>query len=137
MPETPLRQQADLRLPQKWRRVTGASTAVSLVGLAMTGIVFANYANLRGAATAFGVWGLCLYFLGTAAYRVTLCRPGVVESHTVLGLHRVDLTKGFSVRQARYGRVIVLVRVGRRRVRLNGGLGSADEIERWLRDAAT
>ena len=127
---------SELRLPQAWRRATGVVTAAGFMGLAMTSIVFANYGNLRAAGLTLGAFALSLYLLGTAAYRVTIRGRGQVESHTVLGLTRFDLTKGFSVRQARYGRALVVVRVGRRRIRLNGGLGRADAVDRWLRAVA-
>lgn len=125
----------DLRLPQVWRRVTATVTVVALVGSAMTTIVFANYGKLRAAAIAAGALAASVYFLGTAAYRLKVRGLGRIEAHSVLGLRRVDLTDGFSVRQARYGRAVVVVRLGWRRVRINGGLGRANEIEHWLQMA--
>ena len=104
----------------------------------MTGIVFANYGNWSASLAAFAAFAFVLYMLGTAGYRVTAKgRARHIEVHSMLGLRRVDLTSGFTVRQGWFGPSIVVVRVGRRRCRLNGGLGRRAAIDDWLRTAAS
>lgn len=127
----------ELRLSGRARRVTGWLTAVLLPGLGMTGIVFADNSQWAASATAFGALFVGLYLFGTAAYRVTAERPGRIETHTLLGLRRVEIADGFRVRRSLYGPVVVVVKIGRRRIRLNGGLGAPVEIDAWLRQAQT
>ncbi|HVT75805.1 MAG TPA: hypothetical protein VHD87_02160 [Acidimicrobiales bacterium] len=126
-----------MRLSPAARRVTAWLTVGLLAGLAMTGIVFADNNKWAASGVTFVGFGVVLYMLGTAAYRVTTRGARQVEVHSMLGLRRLDLGDGWVVRQAIYGPAVVVVRVGRRRTRLNGGLGRAAAVDSFLRSVAT
>ncbi|HVV35652.1 MAG TPA: hypothetical protein VHC63_03550 [Acidimicrobiales bacterium] len=122
----------DLRLPRTARRVTGWTNAILLAGLAMAGIVFADNNQWGRCSIAYAVWALCVYLLGTAAYRVSLREDGRIEAHSLLGLRKVDLRNGFSVKN---GLGVRVLRAGGKRFRLNPGLGRRARIEEWFQAA--
>ena len=126
----------DLRLGQTARRLTWWANVIVLSGLAMTGIVFADNNNWAMSGVVMAGFGIALYFLGTAAYRVSDRGDGRVEAHSLLGLKSVDLRNGFRVKRAWFGPGIVVLRAGRRRCRINGALGRSRAIEQWLTAAA-
>jgi hypothetical protein len=119
-------------LSQRGRRVTGVVSAVLLFGSAMTGIVFADNNHWLGALVAWGLLGVLLYFLGTAAYRVSLRTDGRIEAHSLLGLRKLDLREGFGVKR---GLGVFVVRARGKRYRVNPGLGPAPRIEQWMQEA--
>jgi hypothetical protein len=120
-------------LPRNARRITGWANVILLAGLAMAGIVFADYDQWGRAAITYALFAFCLYFLGTAAYRLTLKSEGRVEAHSLLGLRTLDLREGFTVTR---GVGAVVVKVGGRRCRVNPALGHA-AVEEWLAAAQT
>jgi hypothetical protein len=123
-------------LPRSARRITGWSNVVLLAGLAMAGIVFADYDQWGRAAITYACFAFFLYFLGTAAYRLTVKGDGRIEAHSLLGLRPIDLRNGFVVKQGWFGPTIVVLRASGKRLRINGGLGGSSAIEEWLRGAA-
>lgn len=124
---------ADLALPPNVQRRTWLVNAVVLVGIAMTMIVFADNNNWAGAFAFAGVLAVAFYVLGTPAYRAQVRGPGRVQFNTMLGSHQVDLRKGYKVKPGLIGHI---VKVGRKRYRLNRALGGSVAIEEWLRSAA-
>jgi hypothetical protein len=125
----------DLRLPRTARRVTGWTNVIVLAGLAMAGIVFADNNAWGASGLCYLAFSIMLYFLGTAAYRLSPKDPGRIEAHSLLGLKLLDLRTGFTVKRAWFGPGIVVLRAGKKRCRLNGGLGAPPAIEGWLADA--
>jgi hypothetical protein len=122
----------DLRLPRTARRITGWANVVALGGLAMLGIVLADDNHWGASGVAYLAFAFMLYFLGTAAYRLAPKSPGQAVAHSLLGLRSIDLRNGFTVKKAWFGPGIVVVRAGKKRYRINGGLGSVTAIEKWL-----
>jgi hypothetical protein len=113
--------------------VTGWANVILLAGLAMTGIVFADNSQWGLAAIAYAAWGVCLYLLGTAAYRLSVKGDGRIEAHSLLGLRKIDLRNGFVVKN---GLGIRVVRASGKRLRVNPALGAPNAVEDWLRAAA-
>jgi hypothetical protein len=106
---------------------------ILLAGLAMAGIVFADYDQWGRAAITYTFFAFFLYFLGTAAYRLTVKGDGHIEAHSLLGLRKIDLRNGFVVKN---GVGVRVVRASGKRLRVNGGLGGSAAVEDWLRAAA-
>ncbi|MEY2397072.1 MAG: hypothetical protein QOJ00_246 [Actinomycetota bacterium] len=106
---------------------------VGAVGMTM--IVLADNNNWTSAWSLAAVFAFCVYLLGTLAFRVRPKGPGVVEVNTMLGLLKVDLRNGYTVKRGHLGRTSVVVRAGRKRYRLNGALGDIDTITAFF-DAA-
>lgn len=119
-------------MPQTARRLNGWVNVLFLGGLAMAGIVFADNSQWGAAGLAYLVFGILLYFLGTAAYRLSPKDAGRIEAHSLLGLKVLDLRNGFTVKQAWFGPTIVVLRAGGKRCRINGSLGGSIAIEEWL-----
>jgi hypothetical protein len=107
-----------------------------LAGLAMGGIVLADDNHWTAAAITYALFALLLYFLGTAAYRLSVKGDGRIEAHSLLGLRPIDLRNGFLVKKAWFGPAIVVLRASGKRCRINGALGGSVAIEEWLRGAA-
>jgi hypothetical protein len=124
----------DLTLPPTARRRTVAVTAVTVGALAMTMIVFADNNHWAGAFALAALLGIALYVLGTPAFRAQVRGPGRVQFNTMLGNHQVDLRNGFTVKRGWLGGRIV--KVGRKRYRVNYALGDAAALEAWLAAAA-
>ena len=122
----------DLKLSQRGRRATGWVTAVALLGLAMTGTVFADNNHWGASGIAYGLFGVALYLVGTACYRVSLRSDGRVEAHSLLGLRPVNLRDGFSVKR---GLGVFVMRAHGKRYRINPALGPASKIEQWMNEA--
>jgi hypothetical protein len=120
-------------LSRPGRRVTGWTNVILLAGLAMAGIVFADNSQWGLAAIAYAVWGVCVYVLGTAAYRLTVKGDGRIEAHSLLGLRKLDLRNGFAVKNGLGTRV---VKASGKRLRVNPALGDSRDVEDWLRAAA-
>jgi hypothetical protein len=104
--------------------------AVALVGVAMTMVVFADNNHWAGALLLAAVLAVAIYLLGTPAHRAQARGSGRVQFNTMLGSHQVDLRKGFEVKRGYLGGPIVKVR--RKRYRINGGLGAPGALREWL-----
>lgn len=96
----------------------------------MTMIVFADNNHWAGALGLAVALGIALYLMGTPAYRMQTRGPGKVQLNTILGSHQVDLRGGYRVKRGLPG--VVVLKVGRKRYRLNGALGDAPAIDEWL-----
>lgn len=124
----------DLHLSRRGRRFTAGLTSgvIAVVGMAM--IVMADNNHWTGAWSLAAVFALVIYVLGTPAFRIKHKAPGKIELNTMLGLLKADLTKGYSLKQGLFGKSVVVLRVGKKRYRVNGGLGDPDSIKAWLDD---
>ena len=117
----------DLRLPRTARRVTGWTNVIVLAGLAMAGIVFADNNAWGASGLCYLAFSIMLYFLGTAAYRLSPKSPGRIEAHSLLGLKLLDLRDGFTVKR---GLVRLTLKAGGKRCRINPAFGKS--LEGWL-----
>lgn len=125
----------DLRLPQTARRITGWANVIALGGLAMTAIVFADNNNWAASGVVALLLTVAVYLLGTAAYRLRIRTAGRVEVHSMLRLRQLDVANDFTVHRGRLNPAIVILKVGKKRYRLNRGLGGPAVIDEWLRAA--
>lgn len=103
-----------------------------LGGVSMTMIVLADYNNWVGAWSLAIAFGLGTYLLGSAAYKVHYKAPGQVEVYSILGILKLDLTKGYAVKRGHFGRAVVVIKGPKKRYRLNGALGDVPSIQAWL-----
>ena len=120
-------------MSQTGRLVTGWKTVIALVGYAMTGTVFADNNAWGKAAIAYGLFGLSLYLIGTASYRLSISSKGRVEADSLLGLRPIELDEGFTVKR---GLGVFVMRAHGKRYRINPALGPASAIEQWRTAAA-
>jgi len=123
---------ANLVLAHRAKRITLWLNVVVLLGVSMTMIVFADNNNWAVAWSLAVLFGYAVYLLGTAAFSIRYKAPGKVEVYSILGILKLDVHKGYTVKQGHFGRATVVVKSGKKRYRLNGALGSAGAVESWL-----